>query len=128
MARRVRGETERLWQGRVTRQAASGLSIRQFCERERISQASFYTWRRRLGEQAAAAASPVATRRTVPGPESGESGRAGDLIPLRLLDRPTAWEVVHPCGYRVRVSGQVAATTLQCIVEVLDGRRHAGSR
>ena len=124
MARRVRRETERLWQDRVKRQAASGRSIREFCDQEGISQASFYAWRRRFREQATGAASRAATRRSVPDPPSRESPGAGDFIPLRLLDRPTVWEVMHPCGYRVRVSGQVAATTLQCSVEVLDGRRH----
>ena len=63
-------------------------------------------------------------RRTVSGRAVAESRRTGDFIPLRLLDTPTAWEVVHPRGYRVRVSGEVSATTLQCIVGVLDGRRH----
>ena len=69
-------------------------------------------------------ADSVATRRTVPGRQMAESRKAGNFIPLRLLDTPAAWEVVHPQGYRVRVSGEVSATTLQCIVGVLDGRLH----
>jgi hypothetical protein len=122
MARKVSKETEQLWRERVEQQAASGVSIRQFCDQERIPQATFYAWRRRLQERKAAHASPVATRRTMPGRDMAESRRAGNFIPLRLLDTPTAWEVVHPQGYRVRVSGEVSATTLQCIVRVLDRR------
>ena len=45
-----------------------------------------------------------------------------EFIPLSVLDTPSVWEVVHPGGYRVRVSGEVNATALQCIVGVLDGR------
>lgn len=124
MARKVSKETEQLWRERVERQAASGVSIRQFCDGERIPQASFYAWRRRLRERTARPTSSVATRRTVPGRQMAEARTAGNFIPLRLVDTPAAWEVVHPQGYRVRVSGEVSATTLQCIVGVLDGRLH----
>ncbi len=119
MARRRKGETERLWRDRVRRQAGSGLSIRQFCAQERISPPSFYAWRRRLKEGAdAALRSPVAKR--------GRRGprRTGEFIPLGVVDTPTAWEVVHPRGYRVRVSGEIHAATLQCILGVLDERLH----
>ena len=122
MARKISKEREQLWRERVQRQAASGLSIQQFCDQERIPPATFYAWRRRLQQRKAASGRPVATRRTAPGRDMAESRRAGNFIPLRLLGTPTAWEVVHPQGYRVRVSGQVSATTLQCIVGVLDGR------
>jgi hypothetical protein len=40
------------WRGLVERQAKSGLSIARFCEREDVSTASFYNWRRRLAEEA----------------------------------------------------------------------------
>ncbi len=39
---------EHTWRLRLRRQAASGLSIPEFCERDRVSTASFYAWRRRL--------------------------------------------------------------------------------
>ena len=39
---------ERQWRGILQRQAASGLSIRQFCNAEDLSEASFYAWRRVL--------------------------------------------------------------------------------
>ena len=38
------------WRGVVERQAGSGLTIVEFCEREGVSTASFYSWRRRLAE------------------------------------------------------------------------------
>ena len=46
---------EHTWRLRLRRQATGGLSIPEFCERERVSTASFYAWRRRL------AAPPVTT-------------------------------------------------------------------
>ena len=39
---------EHTWRLRLRRQATGGLSIPEFCERERVSTASFYAWRRRL--------------------------------------------------------------------------------
>ena len=125
MARKVSKETMQLWRERVARQAASGVSIRQFCDEERIPQATFYAWRRRLQTRAATPTKRVTPPRTVSGPVVAKSGRTGDFIPLRLLDAPTAWEVVHPRGYRVRVSGAITAAALQCIVGVLDAGRHA---
>jgi hypothetical protein len=37
-----------LWRERVHRQVDSGLSIAQFCARERLAMSSFYLWKRRL--------------------------------------------------------------------------------
>ena len=125
MARKVSKETVQLWRERIARQAASGVSIRQFCDQERIPQATFYAWRRRLQVRAATPAKQVTPPRTVSRRAVAGSRRTGDFIPLRLLDAPTAWEVVHPRGYRVRVSGEVTAAALQCIVDVLDAGRHA---
>lgn len=117
MARKNNGEKELRWRDIVGRQPKSGLSIREFCAKERVSQPSFYAWRRRLREAEATAMQPRVNGRGV-----DKSRTAGEFIPLKLLDSAAVWEVVHPLGYRVRVSGEVKATALQCILEVLDGR------
>lgn len=114
MARRRKSEKQSQWRDLVGRQAKSGLSVRQFCEQERISQPSFYAWRRRLRE-----AESTATRTSM-APRGMGAGKPAEFIPLRLLDTPVAWEVVHPCGCRVRVSGEVNSTALECILGVLD--------
>ena len=44
-ARRTRAR----WQALLGRAARSGLSVAEFCRREGVSTASFYTWRKRLG-------------------------------------------------------------------------------
>jgi hypothetical protein len=117
MARRKTVETERLWRDRMRRQAGSGLSIRQFCAQERISPPSFYSWRRRLNEGADAAVGPPVAKRG-----RREPRMTGEFIPLEVVDTLTAWEVVHPRGYRVRVNGEIHAATLQCILGVFDER------
>lgn len=42
---------ERFWRGAVARHAASGLSVRAFCRRAGLGEASFYAWRRTIGER-----------------------------------------------------------------------------
>ncbi len=119
MARKKSGEKEFFWRDGVRRQADSDLSIKQFCAQQQISKASFYAWRRRLK-----GGTRVAVRsQTARGGSSTEGTRSNsDFIPLKLLDSPAAWELLHPLGYRVRVSGQINAAALQCILGVLDGR------
>jgi DNA-binding NtrC family response regulator len=84
---------------------------------------SAYAWRRRLKE-----GTDSVMRPPVAGRGRSEPRKTREFIPLRLVDAPTAWEVVHPHGYRVSVSGEIHAATLQCILRVFDERLHGGSR
>ncbi len=42
---------ERFWRDVLKRHAASGLSVRAFCEREKLTESAFYAWRRTLAER-----------------------------------------------------------------------------
>jgi transposase-like protein len=42
---------EQFWRAAIERQATSGLSVRAFCRQERLGEASFYAWRRTIGER-----------------------------------------------------------------------------
>jgi hypothetical protein len=55
MARPKDPHLERLWRCRLARHSTCGLSIAEFCSRERITPSSFSYWKRRL----AAAPSPA---------------------------------------------------------------------
>lgn len=44
-------EKERRWRGLLGRQAKSGLCVRAFCRRERLTESQFYAWRRTIGER-----------------------------------------------------------------------------
>lgn len=59
MARQTGVAAERLWRERLERQRRSGLSIARFCEREGVSTAAFYHWRRRLAPAAAESEPPA---------------------------------------------------------------------
>jgi transposase-like protein len=42
---------EALWRDMFKRFAASGLSVREFCKRENVTESAFYAWRRTIGER-----------------------------------------------------------------------------
>ena len=93
-ARRSRAQ----WQALLARATRSSLSVAEFCRREGVSTASFYTWRRRLDGAAGGQASTVAASAGEPafvdlgalavgrgGECDGDSG-AGWVIELDLGD------------------------------------------
>jgi len=51
-------DQERRWRERIKRQAGSGLTVRAFCRREKLSEPSFHAWRRTLRQRDAAAELP----------------------------------------------------------------------
>jgi len=62
-------EKERRWREVLGRQAASGLSVREFCKRERLTESQFYAWRRTIAER------------------DGESGPS--FVPVVVSDQPS---------------------------------------
>lgn len=108
MANHLRNaEREANWRGILTRFSLSGMSVREFCRRETLSEPSFYAWRRTLQQRDAEPASrsepvsrspvptflPVEVRREIhaPAPEIVvELGRdlairVGEGIPIERI-------------------------------------------
>ncbi len=117
MARTTSVERVARWRGILRRQAGSGLSIRAFCEREGISQPSFFSLRRRLRE---AGDEGVGSESRGTGP--AESDGEGLFVPLQLVGSAASLEIWHPLGYRVRVTGEVSREALRQVMDVLDER------
>lgn len=116
MAGTKRAEKVLRWREILGRQAESGVSIREFCATEGLSEPSFYLWRKRLRQ----VANEEGNRRS---DTAGRDTRiGGKFIPLQLLDPTSELEVIHPLGYRVRLSGEVNATELRRVLDVLDER------
>lgn len=42
---------EESWRNTLQRFAASGLSVREFCQREQLTESAFFAWRRTIGER-----------------------------------------------------------------------------
>src|SRR5689334_9463333 len=87
--RRPDPATHHLWQQRLDRFRTSGLTVADFCEREGVSTASFYAWRRRLLADTA--------------PNTADTPR---LVPVRLVTpRASALvELLLPSGMVLRLS------------------------
>ena len=51
MVCRRSAEKERFWRSRIVDQQQSALSVKEYCQRESISQPSFYAWKRKLKER-----------------------------------------------------------------------------
>jgi hypothetical protein len=83
---------ERFWRRLVSRQPASGLSIRGWCARRRVSEPSFYAWRRELARRDAerrsdldVASSPKFIELRVPAAAAPESAWSAGPAAIQLL-------------------------------------------
>jgi hypothetical protein len=75
---------EAFWRGVFQRHAASGLTIRAFCQREQLTESAFFAWRRTIAERDAEAKSPT-------GPTTASLRRGGRsqrpaFLPVLLAD------------------------------------------
>lgn len=68
---------EALWRKTLKRFSASGLSVREFCKRENVTESAFYAWRRTIGERDGAGNSE---RAFVPAVINGEAERDEPLV------------------------------------------------
>jgi hypothetical protein len=94
---------EPFWRDLIDRWKASGQSVAAFCAANRVSQATFYTWRKRLANR---------TRGTTP--------PAPTFAPVRVVPDPTA-EVVLPNRLIVRVPATTDPATVARLVAALGG-------
>ena len=92
------------WREQVTQQECSGLSVKQFCETQKIAEQSFYVWRKRLQKQP-----PM--RFALVEAVGGERQPTGDA----------GLELVMARGERLRISSGVDTALLRTVLEVLRG-------
>lgn len=115
MANRDRSK-EAFWRRMIRQQARSGLSVRAWCGRHDVSEASFYWWRRRLAR----------TGRPVRGSGRRETGTP-QFVPVRVTaeqagaasSRLGCIEIILPGRQRVRVLGAVDRQALADVLAVL---------
>ena len=90
------------WAERIAAQQGSGLSVKQFCKEQGVSEYSFYCWRKRLQE-------------------SGPVRFALVERNARRQERTTetALELVLVNGARLRIGTGVDTATLRAVLEVL---------
>jgi len=117
MARTNSAEKRLRWGEILNRQADSGLSVREFCATEGVSEPSFYAWRKKVGmRKKDGRQARTATRRE----DRPDNSRL--FVPLQVLDTAATLEIIHPLGYRIQVTGEVNPIALRQVIEALDQR------
>ncbi|HEY4340274.1 MAG TPA: hypothetical protein VGM97_10050 [Steroidobacteraceae bacterium] len=111
---------ERFWRRTLQEWRRSGLSVREFCDWQSLSEASLYAWRRELakrdGEAVPRGAPPARNRSTARSPfvpvhvvaDAASDSRASDLLELHL-----------PTGVRLRVPSGFDRQTLTDVLNAL---------
>ena len=93
---------EEYWRERVAAHERSGLPVKQFCEQQKITEQTFYVWRKRLRNQQPLRFALVETDPARP-QTPGETGL----------------ELVLTTGERLRIGASVDPATLRKVLEAL---------
>jgi hypothetical protein len=108
-------EKERTWRRNIQAQRGSGLSVRAFCAREQLSEASFYAWRRTLAERKTAR---QGKRRHRP-PFVNLTARGAASLAASLFQPAAPLELVHSSGHVLRIAPSCDASTLSMVLAAL---------
>ena len=92
------------WAERIAAQQRSGMSVKQFCKEQGLTEYSFYAWRKRLRER-------VPVRFALVERSARRQARSAEP-PL---------ELVLATGERLRISSGLDITTLRTVLDVLRG-------
>lgn len=103
------------WRKRLERFAKSGLAVKRFCARERVSVASFYHWRKKLGHQGR-------RRRMTAGRGGFQKLAVVPVSPGMVPASPVVW-IELACGTRIEMGGDLDAVRA-VIAEVVRADRH----
>ena len=90
------------WRERIAEQERGGLSVRQFCKEQGLTEYSFYAWRKRLGAQGPVRFALVERDAARPRPAT-----------------EACLELVLSGGERLRIGAGVDATTLRTVLDAL---------
>ncbi len=99
-------DKEKFWRETLRQFTTSGQSVRAFCADRKVSEPSFYAWRRTLAERGAAEVTPSAR----PAPA---------FLPIRLADAGSRMEIVLASGHRIRLRPPVDRAALADVVAAL---------
>ena len=90
------------WAERIAAQQRFGISVKQFCKEQGLTEYSFYAWRKRLQQTG-----PVRFALVDRSPRRQERGAEAPL------------ELVLATGERLRIRAGVDATTMRAVLDVL---------
>ena len=121
-------EKESFWRLAIEEHRRSGLTVRSFCEREGVSEASFYAWRKEIKKRD--------TNTAFAAGEDATNGGSQKLIPVDVVDvlsncdsssLPTV-EVLTPSGFTLRVPQDIQPQRLGVLLKVVANCQEVASR
>lgn len=104
-------DKERFWRELIAGQAVSGLSVRAWCLRHEVSEASFYAWRRELARRDAATDVVPRFAEVMVRDQREEAALEANERPLQI----------HLDDVRIDVPTGFDSTTLRTVLELLRG-------
>jgi hypothetical protein len=121
MSRRSDPKKLGLWRERFKRFSSCGIAVGQFCSRERVSVASFYHWRKKLGAKGR-------RRRRTDGHGVFQQVTVAPAAP-GLVSAASAICIRLPCGTRIEVGTEDLDALRTVVAEVVqaDRGREAGA-
>ena len=93
------------WAERIAAQGRSGMSVKQFCKEQGLTECSFYAWRKRLQNESGPVRFALVER----------SARRQERTAEPVL------ELVLATGERLRIGAGVDIATLRSVLDVLRG-------
>jgi transposase len=118
MGRKGRDESKAdQWRKRITEALRSGLSVREYCRRQGVTEAQFYVWRRKLSSQRG-------SRRRGGRPPATKVGQTFALVTegMGALEQ-VGVELVWADGRRLRIGPGVDEATLRTVLAVVESGR-----
>jgi len=111
-AGRVDLAKHRRWQKTIGEAARSGLSIREFCRRRKLTVSHFYWWQRRLGMDIRKGLSRK--------PEGGQTPASFALVSDDQTGTDAGIELVLGDGRRLRIHKGVDGETLRAVLAAME--------
>ena len=130
MARRCDARKDAEWGKRLKRFRRCGLTVARFCAEEHVSVASFYYWRKKLGQTASrrrTRSRPGVFRQVAVVPSPPAMAPAGLAVaPAASAGVPASSRIVIqlPCGTRIEVDAEYLDAVRAVVGEVT--RAHGG--
>jgi hypothetical protein len=126
---------ERFWRAAVQRREMSGLTARAFCRRERLSEASYYFWRRELARRDRQSQRHQRRREGKAGTTSHTAAKRPPVAKTPLFQElaivnesprsgpDRGLEIVLPDGCWLRVPAAVDCAWLASVLQAVEARR-----
>jgi len=108
-ANELNGDQQQFWQMAIETWRISGLSVRQFCDNEGLTEASFYSWRKKLS-------TGVNGDNKQDKPKSSQSEFIEVTIPS---NNSAAVELLLTSGNTLRIPAGVDSATLSTVLSVI---------